>query len=298
MPIPTTDPIVTVPMVTPFDHQDRVDHDAVARNVERWMQSPLSGFLVGSQSGEEAFLSEEEKLAVTRTVAATVDDSRFVLGGIDCPSVTESVRRAEAFAEAGAEMVRVRFPREEATVEPYFEQLLPRCPVPVLLMHQCNPERFGLPGEPAASPEVIGRVSAMEGVFGYVTDHDLRFESRVRQHVPQDRRFWICNGSIVLGGTLIGCNGTTTAFSNVWPEALHEILTLGMAGRYDDARDLQRKVERIDAVMLPYRARGIKAAMNLLGFDGTQPRAPMPPMPPAEVARLEAVMRETGLLEG
>ena len=33
MPIPTEDPIVTIPMVTPFDAADRVDHDAVAFNV-------------------------------------------------------------------------------------------------------------------------------------------------------------------------------------------------------------------------------------------------------------------------
>jgi len=284
-------------MVTPFDAKDRVDHDAVARNVERWMKSPLTGFLVGSQSGEEWFLSENEKLALTKTVVETIDDQRFVLGGIDCPSVTETLRRAEAFAATGAEVVRVRFPRMETPVESYFEQLLPRCPLPVLLMHQCSPERFGLPGEPAASPEVLGRITSMDGVFGYVTDHDLRFESHVRQHVPQHRRFWICNGSIVLGGTLIGCNGTTTAFSNVWPEALHEILTLGMAGRYEEARDLQRQVEQIDAVMLPYRAVGIKAAMNLLGFDGTHPRAPMAPMPCDEATRLEEALRQAGLLD-
>ena len=104
------------------------------------------------------------------------------------------------------------------------------------------------------------------------------------------------NGSIVLAGTLIGCNGTTTAFSNVWPSALHEILTLGMAGRYDEAQDLQRRVWQIDAVMLPYRAAGVKAALNLLGFDGTRPRSPMPPMPPEQVQQLEQVMRASGLL--
>ena len=119
---------------------------------------------------------------------------------------------------------------------------------------------------------------------------------RERDHVPADRRFWICNGSIVLAGTLIGCNGTTTAFSNVWPSALHEILTLGMASRYDEAQDLQRRVSQIDAVMLPYRAAGVKAALNLLGFDGTRPRSPMPPMPPEQVQQLEQVMRASGLL--
>jgi dihydrodipicolinate synthase/N-acetylneuraminate lyase len=98
-------------------------------------------------------------------------------------------------------------------------------------------------------------------------------------------------------GTFIGCNGITTAFSNVWPEALHEILTLGIAGRYDEARALQQRVHNIDAVMLPYKAAGIKAAMNLLGLCGTHPRAPMPPMPDGEVTRLKTVMQDAGLLK-
>ena len=296
MPIPANDPIVTIPMATPFDDSDRVDHQAISRNVTRWLETPLSGFIIGTATGEESMLSEDEKLAIVRTVKQSVDDKRFLVGGIDCPSVTETLRRAEAFAEAGAEMVRVRLPRSPESVLPYFEQLLPDCPLPVLLMHQCNPERFGLAGEPAASEEVIGQVARLNGVFGYVTDHDIRFEARVRDHVPADRRFWICNGSIVLAGTLIGCNGTTTAFSNVWPTALHEILTLGMSGHYDEAKDLQRSVWKIDAAMLPYRAAGVKAAMNLLGFDGTRPRQPMPPMPADEITRLEQVMREEGLL--
>ncbi|MBC8353939.1 MAG: dihydrodipicolinate synthase family protein [Planctomycetes bacterium] len=296
MPIPEVDPIVTVPMITPFDDRDQVDHAAIARNVERWLKTPLSGFIVGTQSGEEWFLSENEKLEIARTVSQSIDECRFLIGGIDCPSVTETLRRADAFAAVGAEMVRVRLPRNEAVVESYFEQVLPRCPVPVLLMHQCDPERFGAAADPGASPEVIGRVCQMDGIFGYVTDHDIRFEAQVRHFVPRRCRFWICNGSIVLPGTLIGCNGTTTAFSNVWPEALLEVLQLGMAGRYDEAQELQDKVRRIDAVMLPYRATGIKAALNLLGFDGTHPRSPTPRMPDAEVIRLEAVMRETGLL--
>jgi len=297
MPIPKEDPLVTIPMVTPFTEDDRVDHKAIVFNVEKWLETPLSGFIIGTASSEESLLSEDEKLQIMRTVAAALDRDRFLVGGIDCPSVSETLRRAEAFAKAGAEMVRLRLPRSEELVEPYFEQVLPRCPVPVLLMHQCNPERFGLAGEPAASPETIGRISSMDGVLGYVTDHDIRFETRVRQFVPAERKFWICNGSLALTGTFIGCNGITTAFSNVWPSALHEILTLGMAGRYEEARDLQRRVQNIDAVMLPYKAAGMKAAMNLLGFKGTQPRRPSLPMPAAEVNRLEKVMRESGLLK-
>ena len=96
---------------------------------------------------------------------------------------------------------------------------------------------------------------------------------------------------------MIGCNGTTTAFANVGPAALRELLELGMAGRYAEGQALQDKIQRIDAVMLPYQASGVKAALQLLGFAGMRPRAPTKPMPGEEVKRLETLMRTAGLLE-
>ena len=294
----SSDPIVNIPMAIPFDESDQIDHAALSRNVERWMKTPATGFLVGSQTGEEWFLSETEKLEAARTVAQTLDESRVLLGGIDCPSVTETLRRADAFAEAGAEMVRIRFPRGESTVESYFGQVLARCPVPVLLMHQPEPVSFGLAGRPAAAPEVLAAVTNMDNVFGYVTDHDLRFEVRVRDLVSPEKRFWICNGSIILQGTLIGCNGTTTAFSNIWPEALHTLLKLGMEGRYEEAQPLQQHIRKIDAIMLPWLAAGVKASLKLLGFEGMRPRNPVAPMPAGEVAKLEVAMRDAGLIAG
>jgi len=102
---------------------------------------------------------------------------------------------------------------------------------------------------------------------------------------------------MILQGAMIGCNGTTTAFANVWPVALRDLLQFGIAGQFDEGQALQEKVQRIDAIMLPYLASGVKAALNLLGFDGTHPRMPTKPMPPDEVLRLETVMRTAGLLE-
>ena len=296
MPIPVADPIVNIPVVTPFDTQDRVDHNALDRNVARWLTTPATGFLVGSQTGEEWTLNEDEKLTVAKTVKENLDERRFLMGGIDCPSVTETLRRAEAFADVGAEVVRIRFPRQESLIEPYFAQVLPRCPVPVLLMHQCNPARFGMAAAPAASPEVLGATADMDNVFGYVTDHDVRFEARVRRCISSDRRFWICNGSLILHGTLIGCNGTTTAFSNIWPSALDELLRLAMDGKYDEARNLQEHVQKIDAVMLPFLAAGVKAALELLGFEGMRTRLPSPQVPADVRTEIQKLMRDAGLL--
>ncbi len=296
MPIPASDPIVNVPIVTPFDAMDRVDHEALAGNVGRWLATPARGFLVGSQTGEEWSLDEDEKLSIAKTVQENLDERRFLMGGIDCASVTQTLRQAEAFTAVGAEVVRIRFPREASLVEPYFEQVLPRCPVPVLLMHQGDPARFGMAAEPSAAAEVLGSIVDMDNVFGYVTDHDVRFEAQVRRRVTRDRRFWICNGSLILHGTLFGCNGTTTAFANIWPDALDALLRMGMAGRYQEARALQEQVQKIDAVMLPYLAAGVKACLALLGFEGMRPRSPAPHAPADVVAQIERLLGEAGLL--
>lgn len=296
MPIPTEDPIVSIPLVTPFDAAERVDHQALSANVARWRETPAKGFLVGSQTGEEWSLSEAEKLAVASTVKSNLDAERFLIGGIDCPSVAETLRRAESFANVGAEVVRIRFPREAALIVDYFHEVLPRCPVPVLLMHQCAPARFGMAATPAAEPHVLAQVAEMDNVFGYVTDHDVRFEAQVRRHISRDRRFWICNGSLILHGTLIGCNGTTTAFANIWPEALQELLCLGMTGNYAAALETQDLIQRMDAIVLPYRAAGVKAALRLMGFQGMQTRRPTPAVSATDLKQLESLLRDAQLL--
>ena len=246
MPIPANAPMVAVPMVTPFDASDRIDFDAAQRNVDRWCQTANRVFIIGSQSGEEFMMSEPERVELLRCVTGALVGERVTAGGIDAPSVVETLRQAERYAEAGAELVRIRFPRIESEVVPYFEQVIPRCPVPVLLMHQSSPASFGVAAKPAGPPELLGDVASMDGVFGYVTDHDMRFEARVRRFVPKDKRFWICNGSMSLSGTLIGCNGTTTAFSNIWPDALQNLLEQGMAGNYAEVESIQEQIRRID----------------------------------------------------
>ncbi len=298
MPIPPNNPMVTLPMVSPFDAHGKLDLDAAERNVQRWLKTPISGYLIGSQSGEEFMMNEEERLSLLRTVTDCLAGETFSIGGIDCPSAIETLRQAENYVEAGAEMLRIRFPRDEAFVPDYFHEILPRCPAPVLLMHQTSPASFGIAARPAATPEVLGEIAGLENVFGYVTDHDMRFEAQVRRHVPADTRFWICNGSMILSGTLIGCNGTTTAFSNIWPAALKELLDLGMAGNYEQGQSLQEQIRLIDEIMLPYLAAGIKTCLQLMGFEGMNPRKPTRVMSIDKVRRLEIVMRDAGLIQG
>lgn len=267
-------PLVGLPMVTPFNDHDDLDLDAAEFNLEKWKKTSIDVFIVGTASGEELYINEDEKVKLIEVVSNSLVGDKISAAGIDNPSIKETLRLAERYARSGASLLRIRFPRYDEVIFNYFSEVLKNSPVPVLLMHQGQPLNFGVAPKPVAGPKLLGEIASMDNVFGYVTEHDMRFESSVRRYVPDDKRFWICNGSMILLGTMIGCNGTTTAFSNIWPDALKKLLKIGLASNYEKGKELQNQIKDIDNLMLPYLASGIKYCLNLMGYKGMNPRSP------------------------
>lgn len=294
MAIPQNDPIVVAPTPTPtpFDDEDRVDHGMLARNIERLMTTPLAGFVLGTINGEENALSEDEKAAIVGTVARVAGSERLIIAGVDNPSPADTVRQATRYANLGADLVRVRIPRDRGPGDliSYFTEVLARSPVPVVVIHQ-TPTR-----EPAAEPEIIGAICQMNNVYGYVTDHDIRFESWVRPVVPDDRKFWTCNGSLLLPGMLIGANGAMMWLGNIAPDLAVEIVRLGHEGEFTSARDKQAVASRLDGVIIRYGVAGVKAALEIQSFEGMRPRSPAISVPYEARVIIEMELREFGLL--
>ena len=293
MPIPDSDPIVVAPTPTPFSSDDVVDYDVLARNIERWLATPLSGFVLTTANGEELALSEAERIEIVRVAAAAHGGKRFTIAGIDNPSTLDTLRLADGYAAAGADMVRVRVPRglSDAAIGSYFDAVTCGSPLPVVVIHQT------FSGVPAASPETLGAVCSMENVFGYITDHDIRFEGYVRSEVPDSRRFWICNGGLLAYGALMGANGACMWLGNIAPKLCMDIMTLGLQGRFADARRLQESASALDRTIIKHGTPGVKEALRLLGFEGMRPRLPIAPVDEDASAQIRGVLVAEGLLE-
>ncbi len=287
------DPIVVAPTPNPFRADDSIDHDALARNIERWLDTPLSGFVVGSAGGEEFFLSDDERVAAVKTVAEAHGGRRFVIGGIDNPSSAETLRLADAMARAGADFVRVRIPVwGTGGVVDYYREVVERSPVPVIVIHQVFGNKVM-----AAPPEQIGEVCSMDNVFGYIMGGNVRIEWKVRPLVPSNKKFWTSNGTILLTGALMGANGACMFFGNWAPHLAMEIMKLGMAGKFVEAREIQRRIINADYLGMKHGVAALKAGLNLLGYEATAPRRPTPPLSPEETEELAEAFREAGILE-
>ena len=86
------DPLVGLPMLTPFNENDEVDYDFAQYNIEKWNKTDADIIIVGTASGEESYLNESEKLKLLSVVSDSVGEGKVSCAGIDSPSIKETLR--------------------------------------------------------------------------------------------------------------------------------------------------------------------------------------------------------------
>ena len=296
MPIPSSDPIVVAPTNMPFNADESLDLDALSRNVDKFCETALSGFVVGSYGGEEFHMGEPEKVLSIKTVVEAHAGRKFVIAGIDALSPTEAVRLSNLYAEAGADMVRVRIPPaagkgNAAPIQDYFEQVTSKSPIPVVIIHQPK-----TPMGVDVTPAEVRDITSFENVFAYIMSLNYRYECRISSFVSDAVKFWTCNGSLLMPGGMIGAVGACLLFGNWGPHIARDIIQACLDGRYAEARELQERINRIDFLGMSWGVGVQKTGLSLLGYEGTMPRKPNLPLSDTQISEVKDALIEARIL--
>ena len=296
MPIPSSDPIVVAPTNMPFNSDESLDLDALSRNVDKFCETALSGFVVGSYGGEEFHMGEPEKVLSIKTVVEAHAGRKFVIAGIDALSPTEAVRLSNLYAEAGADMVRVRITPaagmgNAAPIQDYFEQVTSKSPIPVVIIHQPK-----TPMGVDVTPAEVRDITSFENVFAYIMSLNYRYECRISSFVSDAVKFWTCNGSLLMPGGMIGAVGACLLFGNWGPHIARDIIQACLDGRYAEARELQERINRIDFLGMSWGVGVQKTGLSLLGYEGTMPRKPNLPLSDTQISEVKDALIEARIL--
>ncbi|NQW19615.1 MAG: dihydrodipicolinate synthase family protein [Chloroflexi bacterium] len=264
MAIPASDPIIVAPTNMPFRADESLDLDALARNVDKFSNTALSGFVVGSYGGEEFHMGEPEKIAALKTVVEAHAGRKFVIAGIDALSPTEAVRLANLYAEGGADLVRVRIPpaggkASTAPVQDYFEQVTQGSPIPIVIIHQPK-TAMGID----VTPEELRELTSFDNVFAYIMSLNYRYECRMPPFVAGNVKLWTCNGTLLMPGGMIGAVGACLLFGNWGPHIARDIIRACLDGRYAEAREMQERINHLDFLGMSWGVGVQKAGLNLL----------------------------------
>ena len=96
---------------------------------------------------------------------------------------------------------------------------------------------------------------------------------------------------------VLGATGGTLALANVFPNECARLQNLFEAGKLKEARDLQMNlIDSNNAVTGRWGIPGLKAAMEMVGLYGGDPRPPLLPLGDADREALRKVLMQTGFL--
>ena len=286
------------PITTPFVN-GKVAYDKLASNVEKWGLTGLKGFVVLGSNGEYVSLSEKEKRTVVDTVVQSAANKMLIIAGTGCESTVETLRLTEDCAKLGAHAALVVTPHyyagrmREAALMKHYSEVADHSPIPILLYNVPKFTHINL------AAGIVARLSEHPNIVGIKDSSGNVIQlGELLNAVAKDFHVMVGTAGVLFGGLTLGCAGGVLALSNVAPEHCVKIYNLVKKRDFEAARELQLKMLPVNqAVTAVYGVPGLKAALDMLGYFGGDPRLPLLPSSQQEKSDIKAILKKADLLD-
>lgn len=267
---------VAPPVATPFRGEELAE-DWLAENLVRYSATGLSGIVVLGSNGEAVHLSRKEKLKVVEVARQSVAQNIWLMVGAGEATTRATVDLARQAGRLGADAVLVAPPfyykesMKPQVLEEHYKRVAEESPIPVFLYNV--PQFTGMNMEPslvaalAEHPNIKG-IKDSSGNISQLTE--------ILRCSPEGFRVFVGSALVFLAALSVGAHGGILAAANVLPEAFVELRERFLKGELEEARRLQWSLMAISrAVTGGYGIGGLKAAMDLAGYKGGEPRLPL-----------------------
>jgi 4-hydroxy-2-oxoglutarate aldolase len=287
------------PIPTPFV-DGQVAYDKLAANIASWNKTGLKGYVAFGSNGEYVYLSEAEKLEVVRTVVQSAGPGMKVIAGTGCESTWQTIKLTNECAKLGAHAALVVTPfyyggrMNEAALYKHFTEVADQAAIPILIYNVTKFTNIN------TSVGLVARLSRHPNIIG-IKDSNGNVSSLGEMVATVDRDFSVLVGTAgaLFGALTLGAVGGVLALANVAPEACVQIHRLVGQGRIKPARGLQLRMLPVNsAVTATYGVPGLKAALDMLGYFGGDPRLPLLPASEKERGEIREILKKAELLDG
>jgi 4-hydroxy-tetrahydrodipicolinate synthase len=282
-------------LVTPF-RDGAVDERALVELVELQIAAGVDGIVPCGSTGEAATLSHAEHQRVVEGVVAAARGRVQVVAGTGSNSTAEAIQLTRHAKEAGADGALLispyyNRPTQEGIVAHYTE-VARQTAFPLLA--------YNIPARTGSNvlPATLARLAEVDQIVGVKEScGDLNQIAHVIAAVPES--FAVLSGDdwAALPLLALGGKGAVSTVSNVAPGEMVELVRAFRAGDIARARAIHfRLLPLLDALFCETNPIPVKAALAMRGLIQEELRLPLVPISNGNRERLQAVLKELGLL--
>ncbi|AMO61967.1 dihydrodipicolinate synthase [Mycolicibacterium phlei] len=285
---------VLTAMVTPFKPDGSLDLETAARLANRLVDAGCDGLVVSGTTGESPTTTDDEKIALLRTVLEAVGDRARVIAGAGTYDTAHSVHLAKACAAEGAHGLLVVTPYysrpPQAGLRAHFTAVADATDLPVILYD--IPPRSVVPIEwdtlraLAEHPNIVAVKDAKGDLHG---GGQILAETGLAYYSGDD--------ALNLPWLAVGAVGFISVWGHLAAGQLRDMLSAFQSGDVATARKINVTLGPLAAAQA--RLGGVtlsKAGLRLQGFDAGDPRLPQVPATPEQIDQLAADMRAAAVL--
>ncbi len=283
-------------LVTPLSEEASVDTQALAGLTEFLLGHGVDGFYLCGSTGEGLLLSEEERRLVVETVVRQVRGRVPVVVHVGALATPVCERLAAHAHAAGADAVAAIPPFYYAVgragIEGHYRRIAAAAGLPLYVYSIPNATHVILPAD-------LIRDLLLDGVIHGVkyTSYDQLGFREIIETCGDGLNLMAGPDEMLLSFLLMGAHGGIGTTYNLVPELFVSLYAAWSAGALAEAQAIQYQIDRLILILREFGVvPAVKAAMRLRGIDCGRPRAPLVPLTAAQMERLEAELREGGLV--
>lgn len=280
------------PLTTPLSDNGDVDLKRLRKNVERYNQTKLSGYVMNGSTGESVLLGWDEVEKLWATAREAADSDKVMVAGTGSESTAETIRNTKRAAALGFQAALVRTPsyyKPFMTFEAettHFFRVADASPIPVLIysvpIFTNYTVEAPLVAKLATHPNIVGIKESSGNV------------QRMKDIVTATPKgFNAMTGSaLTLSEALdAGAAGAILAIACVVPDACVDLYEASRRGETERVEQIKKQaIAPAAALVTKFGIAGLKWAMDRVGYYGGAPRAPLLPVNESAKVELDAIL--------
>jgi N-acetylneuraminate lyase len=241
------------------------------RLLERLYGAGVNGVYVCGTTGEGMLQPLAQRQAIVEAAVACTPRDRHVVVHVGAASLDEALALSAHAAKAGAHAISSLPPLSAQFAFPdvlrYYEALARASDLPLIVYY------FPDLSPAIGSAEQLETLCALPTVIGVkFTDFDLYTMTRVMR---PERRIFNGRDEVLAAGLLMGADGGIGSFYNLVPELFVRIYAAAAAGRWDEARTVQQRVNALIRITLQFPV--FPAVKQILAWSGLDCGGCLPP---------------------
>ena len=274
---------------------EEVAYDKIRVNIEKYEETEIRGYFPLGSNGEFRSLTDEESLRIVDVYSKFKGKNKVLMAGVARESAKATIEFTKKVADLGAEFATILPPsyfvnamKDDVLIK-YYCYVADLSPIPVVLY---NAPKFAQ--NLLLSPRVITEVASHPNIAA-MKDTSAEDISIYTKAVPAGADFYIMAGTIekFFKGLNVGAIGGVLSIANYLPKLCCDLNQLFVDGKIDEAAKLDEYLRALSSNAAGKSGvAGVKAAMDVVGYFGGDPRLPVPPLGDQQKAELKDVLQK------